>query len=119
MTATCSLPCYKKHQQRSSCNGKRDPSKYIKKSELATPSGFDHDYNYLKGLERTLEQADEDVNFDKTGDFTKAVTRGRQKDSQLEQYFRENGITVEHPPRGMARDLQNKTRMSKYVAIQL
>lgn len=112
MTATCSLPCYKKHQQRAVCNGKRDPSKYKKKSELATPSGIDHDYNYLKGLERTIDRASEDVNPDQ-GDVMKAVARGRQKGSMLDVYLRENDITVEHPPKGMARDLQNKTRLTK------
>ncbi|KAK8086630.1 hypothetical protein PG994_001604 [Apiospora phragmitis] len=55
---TCSLPCVKKHKKWSSCNGQRDPTVYMPPAKLRTDAGIDHDYNYLTGIERNLEQVD-------------------------------------------------------------
>lgn len=39
----------------------RDPAAYLKRSELATPSAFDRDFNFISGIERSLERADRDA----------------------------------------------------------
>ncbi|KAF1817060.1 hypothetical protein P152DRAFT_510367 [Eremomyces bilateralis CBS 781.70] len=58
---TCSLPCFQRHKAWASCSGKRDPAKYMKKSELSTEPAFDHDYNFLAGIERVIDKAERDV----------------------------------------------------------
>ncbi|KAI7350841.1 hypothetical protein KC320_g5336 [Hortaea werneckii] len=115
-TQTCCLPCYKKHQQRASCNGKRDPAAYQKKSQLATASGLDRDYNYLKGVERhidTASQEAEDRGIGAKNASSKNVLRGWRADSALQRYLVQNNINIEHAPKGMSRQKNNQTRPTK------
>ncbi|RMY97997.1 hypothetical protein D0862_07788 [Hortaea werneckii] len=115
-TQTCSLPCYKKHQQRASCSGKRDPAAYQKKSQLATASGLDRDYNYLKGVERQIDvagQEAEDRGIGAKNATSKNVLRGWRADSALQRYLVQNNINIEHAPKGMSRQRNNQTRPTK------
>ncbi|KAG6026105.1 hypothetical protein E4U40_002321 [Claviceps sp. LM458 group G5] len=57
-TQTCSLTCTKKHKSWSQCTGHRDPTTYIPPSRLRTPAGVDHDYNFLHGIELSLERSE-------------------------------------------------------------
>ncbi|KAL8840652.1 MAG: hypothetical protein Q9176_003765 [Flavoplaca citrina] len=50
-----------RHKQWASCNGLRDPATYVKRSDLITPKGIDHDYNYLTSIERQLDTAERDA----------------------------------------------------------
>ncbi|PSN59788.1 hypothetical protein BS50DRAFT_614455 [Corynespora cassiicola Philippines] len=84
---TCSLPCYKRHQQWAQCSGKRDPTKFVKKSQLATPAGIDHDFNFLTGVERGLEKAEH-------------------------THYAAAGVEVIRAPKGLSRQKENKTRRS-------
>ncbi|KAK5712619.1 Box C/D snoRNA accumulation [Elasticomyces elasticus] len=113
---TCSLLCYKKHQQRASCNGQRDPASYLKKSQLATPSGLDQDFNYLKGIERSIDHAGETLLKPADGGThqnLRKVSTGWRPDSRLQKYLTENNITQERAPKGMQRQRQNTTRSTK------
>jgi hypothetical protein len=94
---TCSLPCYKRHQQWAQCNGKRDPAKFVKKSQLATPAGIDHDYNFLTSIERGLEKA-------------RRAAKGRQAS---DQHFAVAGVAVIRAPKGLSRQKDNKTHQNK------
>ncbi|KAK5165555.1 Box C/D snoRNA accumulation [Saxophila tyrrhenica] len=115
-TQTCSLACYKRHQQRAACNGKRDPTTYVKKSKWATPAGVDHDYNYLRGVERSIGDAGQDAQERGIG-VAAASTRGAAKawqpDSGLMKYLSRNKIIVDRAPLGMSRQKNNQTRISK------
>lgn len=55
---SCSLACIKKHKAWSECSGTRDPTAYLPPSRLQTPAGIDHDYNFLHGIERSLERTE-------------------------------------------------------------
>lgn len=113
---TCSLQCYKRHQQRAFCSGKRDPAAYVKKSQWATPTGIDRDYNYLKGVERKVHDAQQDVSQRGIGvDFpkSKVTLRAWRPDSSLQQYLTANRITIQHAPKGMSRQRENHTRATK------
>lgn len=99
---TCSLPCYKRHQQRASCNGQRDPTAYVKKSDLVTPAGIDHDYNFLTGIERVLDKTEKDEGGKGRN------SKGRH--GKLYDYLRENRIVVDKAPTGMSRQKTNNTR---------
>lgn len=114
-TGTCSLPCYKRHQQRASCNGQRDPAEYLKKRELATPAGIDRDYNYLKSVERDIDNASRET-YDRGIGYkhvTKSFTRGMHPESKLQQYLGTHRITIARAPKGMSRQKTNQTRCTK------
>ncbi|KAK0777011.1 Box C/D snoRNA accumulation [Friedmanniomyces endolithicus] len=113
---TCSLSCYKKHQQRASCSGKRDPAAYLRKSQLATPAGLDQDFNYLKGIEHHVDQANETLlkpADEGTHQSFRTVATGWRPDSRLQRYLTENCINIEHAPRGLQRQRENTTRSTK------
>ncbi|KAF2719339.1 hypothetical protein K431DRAFT_296080 [Polychaeton citri CBS 116435] len=121
-TRTCSLPCYKRHQQRASCNGQRNPAAYVKKSQWQTPSGIDHDYNYLKSVERNLARAAEDTgdrkaatkesNNNSEGKHDRNVARAWREGSALQRYLHQNQIEVIKAPKGMSRQAANMTRVT-------
>lgn len=113
---TCSLACYKRHQKRVSCNGKRDPSTFVKKSQLATPAGIDRDYNYLRDVERTIKHGSQDLRDRGVGIDqydSKNALRGWQPGSSLQQYLVQNHITVHRAPAGLSRQKNNTTRVTK------
>ncbi|KXL46216.1 hypothetical protein M433DRAFT_106988 [Acidomyces richmondensis BFW] len=115
---TCSLPCYKKHQQRASCNGKRDVAAYKKRSQLATPAGLDQDYNYLQQVERSMEIADREVHERGIGTTSnKNVSRNWQANSSLNKYLIDHSITIQRAPVGMSRQKNNNTRATKNGGI--
>lgn len=123
-TQTCSLPCYKRHQQRASCNGQRDPAAYLKRSEWATPSGIDRDYNYLKSVERHVDRTGQDVRergitSNHAGRGGERGTAGNKKVSKawvpgsaLQKYLSDNDVRVEKAPTGMSRQKANLTRVT-------
>ena len=109
---TCSLPCVKRHKLRADCTGKRDPTKFIKKSELATPAGIDHDYNFLSGIERDLEKVDKSVE-ERGLDFgLNARSKGDQS-QKMDWQFSTAGVKVIRAPKGLSRAKENKTHRSK------
>ncbi|KXT16507.1 hypothetical protein AC579_1339 [Pseudocercospora musae] len=114
-TQTCSLPCSKKHKQRASCSGVRDPAEFVKKSQLATPSGVDRDYNYLKGVERSIDVASRETSDRGIGKnaANHRVFRGNHPESIVQKYLAANHITMHRAPTGMSRQKANHTRASK------
>ena len=93
----------------------------MKRSAWATPSGIDHDYNYLKSVERKVEVASQDVKERgisvrqpaKGGPNAmgqKHVTKAWMPGSALQRYLAENAIHVEKAPAGMSRQRANRTR---------
>ncbi len=53
----CSLGCTRKHKEWASCSGLRDVTAFVPRSRLRTPAGIDHDFNFLRRLERYRELA--------------------------------------------------------------
>ncbi len=116
-TLTCSLPCIKRHKQWAQCNGTRDPAAYVKRADLATPSGIDRDYNYLTSIEREFDRAERDatsrgVSLAEEG--PKRKNRDYAKgEAALEAAIEKCGVIVVKAPKGMSRAKQNKTHWSK------
>jgi len=107
---TCSLPCYKRHQQWAQCSGKRDPAKFMKKSQLVTPAGIDHDFNFLSGIERDMEKAERAISAtDVIADGNVATHHGKVNYHRLETA----GVKVIRAPRGLSRQRENKSHISK------
>ncbi|KAL1303820.1 hypothetical protein AAFC00_000280 [Neodothiora populina] len=107
---TCSLPCYKRHQQRASCNGKRDPTAYVRKEKLTTASGIDHDYNFLSGVESVFDKADRDREERGIDQSDQNHRRRWHFDGPLQKYLRHNQIQIDHAPLGLSRQKANQTR---------
>ncbi|KAK6428968.1 hypothetical protein LTR95_014883, partial [Oleoguttula sp. CCFEE 5521] len=103
---------------------------FVKKSAWATPSGIDHDYNYLKSVERKVDSAWQDVQERGIGNRTAPVvpttdattTEGRLGEKQvakawlpgsaLQRYLGNHKIHVERAPAGMSRQRANRTRVT-------
>lgn len=133
-TRTCSLPCTRRHKLWSQCSGVRDPAAYLKRSELATEVAFDRDFNFITGIERTLERAERDVENrgielargqDPQGeegqdDASSGAGAGRKRKHPTQGLVKgeagflrgaEAGLVkVLRAPRGMSRNKQNTSR---------
>jgi hypothetical protein len=110
---TCSLPCYKRHQQWAQCSGQRDPTKFVKKSELVTPSGIDHDFNFLSGIERNLEKAEKKVASATAADPpTEAQSKRERAGVSYRKIEEAAGVTIIQAPQGLSRQKENKSHVS-------
>lgn len=108
---TCSLPCYKRHQQWAQCTGKRDPTKFVKKSQLVTPAGIDHDFNFLSGIERNLENAERAVSATGVEALTGFKYRGQSGGVNYHR-LEAAGVKVIRAPQGLSRQRKNKSHQS-------
>ena len=141
-TRTCSLPCTRRHKLWSQCSGVRDPAAYLKRNELATESAFDRDFNFITGIERSLERADRDadnrgidltqsVQADESeaGDSKGPATGSKRKhpgqglakgEAGFLRGAEAGGVRVIRAPKGMSRNKQNGSRLHpKYVVNML
>ncbi|KAJ5159829.1 uncharacterized protein N7482_006833 [Penicillium canariense] len=139
-TRTCSLPCTRRHKLWSQCSGVRDPAAYLKRSELASESAFDRDFNFITGIERTLERAErevenrgielargqaisneeaEDAQSSGAGHKRKHPNKGLVKGEAGFLRGAEAGhVKVLRAPRGMSRNKQNSSRWNpKYKCL--
>ncbi|KAJ4314769.1 hypothetical protein N0V84_008704 [Fusarium piperis] len=139
---TCSLACIKKHKAWSECTGERDATAYIPPSKLHTAAGVDHDYNFLHGIERSVERAEkllveerslvqeeelrpltvQEVKWKPGRDGRKRkvlVTRvlreakGRVFERFLAQRLKKLNINIICAPMGMARQKENHTTLNR------
>ncbi|KAI9687738.1 MAG: hypothetical protein M1822_001818 [Bathelium mastoideum] len=111
---TCTLPCYKRHQQQSQCDGKRDRAAFVSKPKLATPAGVDHDYNYLHNVEWSIGTAQRHAS-DKGVTFHNNASRDKRPDvpsrtRKLQTAYSNALVTVKYAPVNMTRQKINKTQ---------
>ncbi|CAO2650756.1 Nn.00g020480.m01.CDS01 [Neocucurbitaria sp. VM-36] len=111
---TCSLPCYKRHQSWAQCSGQRDPTKFVKKSQLVTPAGIDHDFNFLTGIERNLEKAERTVNATSIGAPSDSQPKSRNQPGGIPYGRLEAaaGVKIIRAPKGLSRQKENKSHPS-------
>lgn len=139
---TCSLPCIKKHKAWSECSGERDPTTYLPRSKLRTAAGVDHDYNFLHGIELSVERSEkllieekglvqqeelrpltmQQVRWKTGRDGRKRkvlVTRvlreakGRTFEKGLAQKLKKLNVQIVCAPLGMARQKENCTTLNR------
>lgn len=84
----------------------------MKKSELATPAGIDHDYNFLSGIERDLEKSDKSMT-DRGLDIGLSSKPKGDQSQRMDYQFSAAGVKVVRAPKGMSRAKENKTHRSK------
>ena len=127
---TCSLPCARRHKTRASCTGERDQTAFKPMSLLATPSGIDHDYNFLHSIEHRVQRSEqlivevkglvdeEELKLARAGEEDRAKHRrktGAQKKGEepIQRSLKNTQTTVQRAPRGMIRNLENETTWSR------
>ncbi|KAL8655924.1 MAG: hypothetical protein Q9226_002848 [Calogaya cf. arnoldii] len=101
-------------------SGVRDPATYLKRSELATPKGIDHDYNYLTSIERQLDNAGRDAESrgillhkgKQVGPAPKAHQLAKGE-LPLQNAIKQCRIVVDRAPKGMSRQKQNQTHWDR------
>lgn len=91
----------------SACNGKRDPAAKISKKQLATPAAFDHDYNFLTGLERVLDRNERSAKDQKLHEKS---TGSAFRSSKVQDYVTRVGLEIVRAPAGLSRSRTNETR---------
>ncbi|KNG51334.1 HIT finger domain containing protein [Stemphylium lycopersici] len=109
---TCSLPCYKRHQQWAQCSGKRDPTKFVKKSQLVTPAGIDHDYNFLSGIERNLEKAEKVAGATTATAPSDGLSNRQRAGVPYGKLEAAASVKIIRAPQGLSRQKENKSHMS-------
>ena len=123
-TRTCSLPCTKRHKLWAQCSGVRDPAAYVKRGDLATPSGIDRDYNFITSIERKLDHADRDAEARGVALQVDGGGEKRQRNNRrpaigqlnMENAIRKSGAIVDRAPKGMVRSKENQTKWdNRYV----
>jgi hypothetical protein len=87
---TCSLACSRRHKTRSSCEGFKPLTSFIRKSELQQPAVVAADYRFLEGIQSRLELS--------LNEFEPLLTTPSppRMNSELVQALRNRNITV-HP----------------------
>ncbi|PBP18808.1 hypothetical protein BUE80_DR010490 [Diplocarpon rosae] len=138
---TCSLDCSKRHKIRSMCDGIRDPTVYRPISEVATPWGLDHDYNFLHGIETRISRSEkvliedlelvteQELERARAGETEEAYARRTGKKTRelpgqacIERVLKEERIRIIKAPKGMRRNKENATnwhRKHKHINWQV
>ncbi|KAI0584632.1 HIT finger domain-containing protein [Pyrenophora tritici-repentis] len=94
------------------CSGKRDPTKFVKKSELVTSAGIDHDFNFLSGIERNLEKAERVASATTSSHVTEAKLSRQRAGVPYPKLEAAASVKIIRAPQGMSRQKENKSHMS-------
>ncbi|KAJ5106806.1 hypothetical protein N7456_003481 [Penicillium angulare] len=107
-TRTCSLPCTRRHKLWSQCSGVRDPAAYLKRSELTTETAFDRDFNFITGIERSMERADRDAE-NRGIDLAHGTSQNAEEDTAGPS----TGQKRKHPQQGLVKGEANFLRRAE------
>ncbi|KAL0640520.1 Box C/D snoRNA accumulation [Maublancomyces gigas] len=114
---TCSLKCSNRHKAYKQCSGTRDPTAYVRRSKLTTPTALNRDFNFLAGVERAVTRGSEISTDDGEGsDLTRnAEQKKRQAAQAREMWIEKSGVIVKRAPQGMKRSRENRTDVVKVM----
>ncbi|KAI4945951.1 hypothetical protein J4E91_007392 [Alternaria rosae] len=84
----------------------------MKKSDLVTPKGIDHDYNFLSGIERNLEKAERIAGATAESTPQNGLSNSQRVGVQYGKLEHAAGVKIMRAPKGMSRQKENKTHMS-------
>jgi hypothetical protein len=93
------------------CSGKRDPTAYIKKNQLVTPSGVDHDFNFISGIEQSRDRKGEQLQGRSIQDAQSRSARLNQP--AFRNRLQSAQVDIEYAPLGMSRQKLNRTTLTK------
>jgi hypothetical protein len=82
----------------------------MKKSQLVTPAGIDHDFNFLTGIDRDIEKAEQGlVSSTPSSSWSQSPSKGQTPYHSLEA----TGVRIIRAPKGMSRQKENQSHRSK------
>jgi hypothetical protein len=88
----------------------------VKKSQLVTPAGIDHDFNFLTGIERDIEKAEQGLTENKDGSTATprswSQAQSSHKGQTHYQHLEAAGVQVIRAPKGLSRQKENKSHRS-------
>jgi hypothetical protein len=88
----------------------------VKKSQLVTPAGIDHDFNFLTGIERDIEKAEKGLKEGSDGASSTpqswSQARSTRKGQTDYQHLESAGVKVIRAPKGLSRQKENKSHRS-------
>jgi hypothetical protein len=88
----------------------------MKKSQLVTPAGIDHDFNFLTGIERDIEKAEKGLSASTGGSVATPRSWSTQQASQKGhtnyQHLEQAGVRIIRAPKGLSRQKENKSHRS-------
>ncbi|RKF83542.1 Box C/D snoRNA protein 1 [Golovinomyces cichoracearum] len=130
LAETCSLTCSKRHKIWSSCNGIRDPTVYKPISEVATPAGIDHDYNFIHSIEHGISRSEkvliedlglvsrEELNRARNGESEELWNKRHKRNNEpgefcIQRETQERNIQILKAPKGMRRSKENTTTWNR------
>jgi hypothetical protein len=99
-----------KHKKRAQCSGVRNPAEYRKRSELASASSIDKDFNFISSLERDLRRREDDLGSRGVGIGGTRIS-GKGMGIGLEKAAENRGVKLVRAPVGLTRRTENKTRV--------
>jgi HIT zinc finger len=108
---TCSLPCVRRHKQYAQCSGIRDPAEYRKRSQLATPSSLDQDFNFITSIERHVQRADDEILEKGIYLAPAGLHRSGGPRIKFEAEMRARNIKLIRAPQGLSRCKNNKSSL--------
>lgn len=91
----------------------------MRRTDLATPSAFDKDFNFITGIERGIERADRDTENREIDVDQGEGTRGGRRNgvikrgSTFQNRAADSGVKVAKAPKGMTRNKQNLSSWNK------
>jgi ribosomal protein L44E len=105
----------------------RDPTVYKPRSQLATPAGIDHDYNFLHGIEHRIERSEKEIVEERRLvekaelESARRGEEGRKRkrepeaagEAQIKRVLEGMGTVVKRAPKGMRRNVENGTSWSR------
>jgi hypothetical protein len=88
----------------------------VKKSQLVTPAGIDHDFNFLTGIERDIEKAEKGLSEGSSGAVgttrSWSQSQASQKGQTNYQHLEFAGVKVIRAPKGLSRQRENTSHRS-------
>lgn len=84
----------------------------MKKSQLLTPAGIDHDFNFLSGIERNLDRADKVAAHASAAAPSDGLSNRQRAGVPYAKLEAAAGVNIIRAPQGLSRQRENKSHMS-------
>ncbi|XP_065837650.1 box C/D snoRNA protein 1-like [Oscarella lobularis] len=105
--STCSLRCVKNHKETFSCEGKRDPTKFIALKAF-TDADLINDYRFLEEVNRLADKSSrENRSFVARRPFRARKSWWTPREDALEKFARTRGIKFRRLPKGFSKRSEN------------
>lgn len=84
----------------------------MKKAQLLTPAGIDHDYNFLSGIERDLDKAERIAASATAAAPSDGLSNRQRAGVAYAKLESAAGVNIIRAPQGLSRQRENKSHLS-------